>query len=142
IWFPDVPAEPAYPNLALSVATDWDGFLEAYRSGTPTPIPTGARAERVDISVPPDGLADVIRVEATPPMNGTIVIVLSEGSAIVASTRSPSQTANLVRDTSPADAVNLALLALAATGLTLAVILGAIVLWQRNQIQSLRGRPP
>ena len=266
IWFPDVPAEPAYPNLALSLATDWNGFLEAYRSGTPTPIPTGARAESVDISVPPDGLADVIRVEATPPMNGTIVIVLAEGSAIVAapqfpavanrteivnltsshpalfnvtvlyyvagklsdlqtnaslaiearyrfqgsvkdtsgrplsgaavtlqnlrtarvlpattnasggytvdaiapdffldgdtlviaasyggrttsasfvaSTRSPSQTANLVLDTSPAEAVNLALLALAATGLTLAVILAAIVLWQRNQIQTLRGRPP
>jgi len=266
IWFPDIPTEPAYPNLSLSRATRWDSFLTAYRAGTPTPIPTGATARSVDTSVPRDGLSDVIRVDATPPQNGSLVVVLTEGPAIlaapqllalagqpeslnltaphagrfnvtvlyyvagklsdlvrvpdlaiqaryrfegsvadaqghavsgatvtlqnvrtsvaisnrtdaaglyvlgaivpdffvdgdtltltaasgghqvsatfVASARGTSQTANLVLDTSPSEAVNSGLVALAAAGFVVAILLAAIVVWQREQIRQLRRRLP
>src|SRR3989449_5493384 len=70
IWFPDIPTEPAYPNLSLSRATGWDAFLGGYRPGTPTPIPPGATAPSVDTSLPPDALPDVIRGGGAPPPNG------------------------------------------------------------------------
>jgi|GEM_PF-3332600 len=92
IWFPDIPTDPAYPNLSLSRATGWDGFLATYRSGTPTPLPTGATARGVDTTVPPDGLADAIRVDATPRANGTLVVVLTERDSIVASVQVPALT--------------------------------------------------
>ena len=92
IWFPDVPTDPAYPNLSLSRATGWDGFLMTYRSGTPTPLPTGATARGVDTTAPPDGLADAIRVDATPRANGTLVVVLTERDTIVASVQVPALT--------------------------------------------------
>ena len=266
IWFPDIAGDPAYPNLALSRATGWDAFLATYRSGTPTPIPTGATARSVDTSLPPDTLFDAIRVDATPPENGTIAAVLSEGLTVlaapqvpahrgqpvtlnltaphagrfdvtvlyyvggklsdlvavpglpiqaryrfqgtvtdargqavagaavtlqnartaavlvgttdasgayaidtvvpdffvdgdtlvlaassggrvasatfVASARGTSQTANLVLDTSPPEALNVALLALAAGSLTLAIVLAALATWQRQQILRLRRRLP
>jgi len=266
IWFPDIPTDPAYTDLSMSRATGWDGFLASYRAGTPTPIPTGATARGVDTSVPPDGLADAIRVDATPPYNGTLVVVLTEGGAIVAApqvlalgnqtetlnltaphagrfnvtvlyyvggklsdlvtvpglaiqapyrflgtvtdargspvagaavtlqnlqtsailvgttdasgayaldavvpdffedgdtlalaassggaqasvtfvanARGTSQTANLVLGAPPADALNPGLLALAAGSLVLAILLGAIAVWQREQIRALRRRLP
>ena len=83
IWFPDTPGDPAYPLLALSQATGWDAFLAAYRTGTPTPRPTGAQARSVDTSVPSDGLFDAIRLTATPPDNGTLLVLLTEGPAIL-----------------------------------------------------------
>ncbi len=266
IWFPDAAGEPAYPNLALSRAAGWDAFLAVYRAGTPTPIPVGATVRSVDTSAPLDGLADVIRVDARPPMNGTIFVFFFEGSNIlaarqvlavanqtqtlnltsshpglfnvtilyyvgaelfdleavnnltiearyrfqgtvkdiagrplagatvtlqnlrtaravsattnasggytvdaivpdffldgdtlvlaasyggrttsasfVASTRSPSQTANLVLDTSPPETLSAILFGLAAAGFALTAILAGIVLWQRKQIKVLRGRTP
>src|SRR2546425_5680634 len=42
IWFPDIPTEPAYPNLSLSRATGWDAFLGGSRPGPPPPVPPGA----------------------------------------------------------------------------------------------------
>ncbi len=84
IWFPDIPTDPAYRSLSLSRATGWDGFLWTYRSGTPAPVSTGATARSVDTSVPADGLADAIRVDATPPQNGSLVVVLSDGPTVIA----------------------------------------------------------
>jgi hypothetical protein len=266
IWFPDVPTDPAYTDLSLSRATGWDGFLATYRSGTPTPIRTNATARGVDTTVPPDGLADAIRVDATPRANGTLVVVLMEGDSIVtapevlaranqteslnltaphagrfnvtvlfyvggklsdlvtvpdlavqasfrfqgtvtdsrgspvpgaavtlqnrrtsailvgttdasgayvlaavvpdffedgdtltlaasegarqasatfvANARGTSQTANLVLGAAPADTVNPALIALSAGALVAAILLAAIVVWQREQIRGLRRRLP
>ena len=266
IWFPDTPSDPAYDALALSRATGWNGFLATYRSGSPTPIPTGATARSVDTSVPVDGLADAIRVTVAPPRNGSLVVILTEGTAViaapevlaranqtetlnltaphaglynvtvlyyvggkladlvwvpglaiqarywfngtvrdpqgrpvaramltlqnartsvllsgttdasgaysltaivpdffvdgdalvlsassegrqasaafVASARGTSQTVNIVLDTSPSAGVNAGLLALAAGGLVLAIVLAGIVVWQREQIRGLRRRLP
>ena len=89
IWFPDTPSDPAYDALALSRATGWNGFLATYRSGSPTSIPTGATARSVDTSLPTDGLADAIRVDATPRANGSLVVVLTEHESIVASLQVP-----------------------------------------------------
>jgi chitodextrinase len=266
IWFPDTPSDPAYDALALSRATGWNGFLATYRSGSPTPIPTGATARSVDTSVPADGLADTIRVTVAPPRNGSLVVLLTEGTAgiaapevlaranqtetlnltaphaglynvtvlyyvggklsdlvgipslaiqarywfngtvrdpqsrpvaratvtlqnartsvllsgttdasgayslgaivpdffvdgdtlvltassegrqasaaFVASARGTSQTVNIVLDTSPSAGVNAGLIALAAGGLVLAIVLAGIVVWQREQIRGLRRRLP
>jgi hypothetical protein len=84
IWFPDVPTDLADRDLSLSRATGWDGFLWTYRSGSPTTLSTGATAQSVDTSVPPDGLTDTIRVGATPPQNGSLVVVLTEGTSVIA----------------------------------------------------------
>ena len=86
IWFPiaPLPMDPAYPTLALSRATGWDGFLAAYRAGTPSPVPSGAAAQSVDTTVPADGLADTIRVSMAPPQGGSLVVFLTEGTTVVA----------------------------------------------------------
>ena len=77
----------------------------------------------------------------------TLLLATSSGgrvasAAFVASAEGTSQTANLVLDTSPPEPVNLGLIALAVVGLALAGVLGAIVLWQRQQIRILRRRLP
>ncbi len=100
IWFPDIPTDLAYRNLSLSRAAGWDGFLWAYRSGSPTTLSTGATARSVDTSLPPDGLADAIRVDATPPQNGSLVVVLTDGPTVIAAPQVPafanqSETLNL-----------------------------------------------
>jgi hypothetical protein len=75
-----------------------------------------------------------------------VLTASSEGrqasAAFVASARGTSQTVNIVLDTSPSAGVNAGLIALAAGGLVLAIVLAGIVVWQREQIRGLRRRLP
>ncbi len=88
IWFPDTPSEPGYASLALSRDSGWGGFLAEYRLGVPTPVPTNARARSVDTTA--DGLADRIVVDATPPLDGSLLVFLTEGPRVVASRQLPA----------------------------------------------------